>query len=61
MSDILLELKNISKTYSTTPALQKISMQITRGMAIALLGPNGAGKSTTIKFSVGYCQCRLEF
>ncbi len=46
---VALELKNVSKTYSTgVVALKGINLEVKQGDFFALLGPNGAGKSTTI-------------
>lgn len=52
---ILLQLKNISKTYSkgNVKAVDNINLEIKSGEIFGFLGPNGAGKSTTIKMIVG--------
>lgn len=48
----LIELKNISKSYSDgdveTPALHKISFSIEPGEFVAIMGPSGSGKSTLL-------------
>lgn len=51
----LLQLKNISKTYSkgNVKAVDNINLEIKSGEIFGFLGPNGAGKSTTIKMIVG--------
>ncbi|WP_298522849.1 energy-coupling factor ABC transporter ATP-binding protein [uncultured Methanobrevibacter sp.] len=47
MTDIHLETKNLSFTYSDgTKALRNVNIQIKKGEKIAIMGPNGAGKST---------------
>lgn len=51
-SDILI-VRNLAKTYGTTPAVCGISFSIVRGEIFGLLGPNGAGKSTTISMLAG--------
>ncbi len=49
MSDIILDIQNLSKTYKNGPtALGGVDLQIRRGEIFALLGPNGAGKTTLI-------------
>jgi ABC-2 type transport system ATP-binding protein len=49
----ILELKNVSKTYSNKEALKDINLIIPRGRIVGLLGPNGSGKSTMIKLING--------
>ncbi|AMC94176.1 hypothetical protein AOC36_09290 [Erysipelothrix larvae] len=52
----ILELKNITKRYGETIALNKISLSLDEGV-YALLGHNGAGKSTLINIlstTLGY-------
>ena len=44
----MLEIKNISKSFGTTKAVDNISLSLEKGAFYGLLGPNGAGKSTTI-------------
>lgn len=51
--DILLELKEITKSYSNVTVLNKVSMNIRKGEVHALLGANGAGKSTLVKIIAG--------
>src|SRR5690554_5661898 len=46
---MLLEVKNIYKSFSHTQVLHGISFNIQSGKAIGLLGRNGAGKTTTIR------------
>lgn len=50
---MLIEIKNVSLFFGTTPALDNLSLEV-QGGAVGLLGPNGAGKSTLIKTLLGF-------
>jgi len=53
MSDNILEIKNLTKTYPGVVALDNVNMNIKRGEVHAIVGENGAGKSTLIKSITG--------
>ena len=46
---ILLELRNVSKSYDDNVVYTNINFRVYRGDKMALVAPNGAGKSTLIK------------
>ncbi len=48
-SDIVVEAKNLYKSYGTNEVLKGIDIEVRRGTMLALLGPNGAGKTTTVR------------
>ena len=50
---MLLEMKNISKTFPGVKALDGVSLSVRRGTVHALMGENGAGKSTLMKCLFG--------
>lgn len=52
-SDILLSMKNISKSFPGVRALDNVELEINKGEILALMGENGAGKSTLIKVLTG--------
>ena len=51
--DVLLELRNITKTYHGLAANDAVSLALEGGQILALLGENGAGKSTLMKVLFG--------
>lgn len=52
-SDILLEGRQLTKTYGKTVAVDHFDIMIRRGEVIGLLGSNGAGKSTLTRLISG--------
>lgn len=52
-SQILLECREIYKSFDKNKVLQDINLKIKRGEVHALLGQNGAGKSTLVKIITG--------
>ena len=53
MSDKIIVIKNLKKSYKEVNALRGISLEVRRGQIFGLLGPNGAGKTTTIGILLG--------
>ena len=53
MSDYILELKDVVKTFGGVRALNGVKFQLKKGEIHALMGENGAGKSTFIKVITG--------
>lgn len=52
-SDIVLEMKNISKVFPGVRALSNVNFTLRKGEIHTLMGENGAGKSTLIKVLTG--------
>lgn len=53
MTEIALELKNVSKRIKNKEIIKDVSFQIKQGEVFGFVGPNGAGKTTTIRMMVG--------
>ena len=53
MDKLILETKNLTKTFGKQKAVDSISLKIKENSIYGLLGPNGAGKSTTLKMITG--------
>lgn len=56
MSDYILEMHSISKSFAGVQALKNVSFQCRPGRVYALVGENGAGKSTLMKILAGAYQ-----
>lgn len=56
MNDIIIELKNVNKSYSDKPVVKNVSLAIKRGEFVTLLGPSGCGKTTTLRMLAGFEQ-----
>jgi len=53
MTDIILEMRNITKTFPGVKALDDVNFKVREGEIHALVGENGAGKSTLMKVLSG--------
>ena len=49
----MIEIKNVSKTFSDVKAVDNITLTIKENMVMGLLGTNGAGKSTLLRMIAG--------
>ncbi len=52
----MIEVKNITKNYGDTCAVNNVTLNIRNGEITGLLGPNGAGKTTTMRMITGYLE-----
>ena len=53
MSDVVLEIKNLSKSFGKNKVLDGINLTVRQGSVMGLMGENGAGKSTMMKCLFG--------
>jgi inositol transport system ATP-binding protein len=51
--DYILQIRNLTKTFSGVKALDNVQLAVRRGEVHALMGENGAGKSTLMKILIG--------
>ncbi|MBO0844312.1 MAG: ABC transporter ATP-binding protein [Nocardioides sp.] len=53
MNDAIIEIRELTKTFGATRALDGFDLSVAEGEVHGFLGPNGAGKSTTIRVLLG--------
>ena len=44
-----IELRNVTKTFGATVAVDRLSLEVPRGSVYGFIGPNGSGKTTTLR------------
>jgi len=52
----MLAVAELTKRYSSIPAVSEVSFTVEPGKVLGYLGPNGSGKSTTVKMLTGLLQ-----
>ncbi len=50
----MIEVRNLSKTFGATVALNDVSFDVRKGEVLGFLGPNGAGKTTAMRIITCY-------
>lgn len=53
MTDLAIWTENLTRTFGTVPAVDRLSLEVPAGVIFGFLGPNGAGKTTTIRLLMG--------
>ena len=54
--EVLIQLKNINKSFNQKNVLNDISLDIYQGESIVILGESGSGKSVLLKLIIGFEQ-----
>jgi len=54
MSDTMVRVSNLHKSFDLIKAVNGLSFEIKKGEIVGFLGPNGAGKSTTMRMMAGF-------
>jgi ABC-2 type transport system ATP-binding protein len=49
LSDVVVEIENVTKTFDSLVAVDQVSLRVERGQTLGLIGPNGAGKTTLLR------------
>jgi len=57
MSEVMLEVKSLRKSFGTAEVLSGVDLVMCRGEVTGLLGLNGAGKSTLLRCLLGLLRC----
>lgn len=53
-TNIMIDLKNISKSFGKTTVLENMNLYIRENEFLTLLGPSGCGKTTTLRIIAGF-------
>ena len=56
MAKKIIEIKNVSKSFSGKDVLKDINLYINQGEFLTLLGPSGCGKTTLLRMIAGFLQ-----
>ena len=49
----MLELRELSRRYGQTVALDRLSLDVPEGEVVGFVGPNGSGKTTAMRIALG--------
>ncbi|MBM4440713.1 MAG: ABC transporter ATP-binding protein [Candidatus Rokubacteria bacterium] len=54
MSDTILQIRDVSKSFGGVQAVTKVSLDVPRGEIMSVIGPNGAGKTSLLNMISGF-------
>jgi branched-chain amino acid transport system ATP-binding protein len=54
---MLLEVKEVYKSYGSTPVIRGLNLSVNAGEFVGVIGPNGAGKTTAFGLIAGHLKC----
>ena len=61
MSNTLLTLSGVGKSFKEVEALTKVDLEITSGQVVGLVGGNGAGKTTLLRLMAELWSHQAQF
>ena len=53
-NNLIIELKNVSKHFGQTYAVEEFNLYVKKGEFVTFLGPSGCGKTTTLRMIAGF-------
>jgi ABC-2 type transport system ATP-binding protein len=53
MNDYAIRTDNLARDFGTVRAVDRLTLEVPKGMIFGFIGPNGAGKTTTIRLLLG--------
>jgi branched-chain amino acid transport system ATP-binding protein len=54
VSDPILEIQDVSRSFGGVQAVQRVGFDVPRGVIMSVIGPNGAGKTTVLNMISGF-------